>query len=128
MRVYGRLGGRGGGAEQRGGEADGRKDSAHSGYMIEHVMRRALHTALLTAFALALGAPLAFAGGQDGGEGLWGETDDIVVTNAGYILMVFFVLWVSMMSFIQWRLDKRKDARKAAAKARSARADQRGGW
>lgn len=91
-------------------------------------MRRALHTALLTAFALALGAPLAFAGGQDGGEGLWGETDDKVVTNAGYILMVFFVLWVSMMSFIQWRLDKRKDARKAAAKARSARADQRGGW
>lgn len=91
-------------------------------------MRRALHTALLTTFALALGAPLALAGGHDGGEGLWGETDDKVVTNAGYILMVFFVLWVSAMSFIQWRLDKRKDARKAAAKARIARADQRGGW
>ena len=29
---------------------------------------------------------------------------------------------------IQWRLDKRKDARKAAAKARNARADVRGGW
>jgi hypothetical protein len=94
--------------------------------MIEHAMRRALHTALLTAFALALGASLAFA--QDGGEGLWGETNDKVVTNAGYILMVFFTLWVALMSFIQWRLDKRKDARKAAAKARSARADQRGGW
>jgi hypothetical protein len=29
---------------------------------------------------------------------------------------------------IQWRLDKRKDARKAAEKARRARADVRGGW
>ena len=96
--------------------------------MIEHAMRRALHTALLTACALALGAPLALAGSHDGGEGLWGETDDKVVTNAGYILMVFFLLWISLMSFIQWRLDKRKDARKAAVKARSARADQRGGW
>jgi hypothetical protein len=96
--------------------------------MIEHVMRRALHTALLTAFAFALGAPLALAEGHDGGEGLWGETDDKVVTNAGYILIVFFAFWVSAMSFIQWRLDKRKDARKAAEKARRARTDQRGGW
>ena len=29
---------------------------------------------------------------------------------------------------LQYRLDKRKDARKAAAKARHARADLRGGW
>ena len=32
------------------------------------------------------------------------------------------------MSMIQWRLEKRKDARKRAAKARAARADVRGGW
>ena len=29
---------------------------------------------------------------------------------------------------LQYRLDKRKDARKQAAKARVARADERGGW
>ena len=33
-----------------------------------------------------------------------------------------------MLSVTQHRLDKRKDARKAAAKARHARADLRGGW
>jgi hypothetical protein len=29
---------------------------------------------------------------------------------------------------IQWRLDKRKERRMAAEKARRARADMRGGW
>jgi ABC-type transport system involved in Fe-S cluster assembly fused permease/ATPase subunit len=37
-------------------------------------------------------------------------------------------LFIFTMSMIQWRLEKRKDARKAAAKARAARADVRGGW
>jgi hypothetical protein len=32
------------------------------------------------------------------------------------------------MSVLQWRLDKRKERRKSAAKARAARADLRGGW
>ena len=32
------------------------------------------------------------------------------------------------MSLIQWRLEKRKDARKKAAKPRAARADGQGGW
>src|SRR5512132_2461868 len=42
-------------------------------------MRRAVHTLLLTAFLLALTAPVALA--HDGGEGLYGETNDKVVTN-----------------------------------------------
>ena len=91
-------------------------------------MRRALRTALLTACLLALTAPVALAEGHDGGEGLWGETDDKVITNAGFFLIAFFPLFIFVMSLIQSTLDKRKDRRKAAAKARKARADQRGGW
>ena len=91
-------------------------------------MRRALRTALLTASLLALTAPAALAEGHDGGEGLWGETNDKVITNAGFILIAFFPLFIFTMSIIQGTLDKRKDRRKAAAKARKARADQRGGW
>ena len=89
-------------------------------------MRRTLQTAVLTLGLLALTAPVALA--HDGGEGLWGETNDKVITNAGFILIAFFPLFVFTMSVIQSTLDKRKDRRKAAEKARRARADQRGGW
>ena len=92
-------------------------------------MRRSIHTALLTITLLALTAPVALASeGHDGGEGLWGETNDKVITNAGFILIAFFPLFIFTMSMIQGTLDKRKDRRKAAEKARRARADQRGGW
>jgi hypothetical protein len=86
-----------------------------------------LRTAGLTLVLLLLTAP-ALAAGHDGGEGLWGETNDKVITNAGFILIAFFPLFVLLASLLQWRLDKRKDRRKAAEKARRARADQRGGW
>jgi hypothetical protein len=89
-------------------------------------MRRGLHTLLLTVSLFALSAPAALAG--DGGEGLWGETDDKVITNAGFFLIGFFPLFVFTMSMIMWFLDRRKDRRKAAEKARRARADMRGGW
>jgi hypothetical protein len=92
-------------------------------------MRRALHTLLLTVFLLALTAPFALAAeGHDGGEGLYGETDDKVVTNAGFIIIAAFPFLIFVLSMIMWVLDKRKDARKKAAKARRARADLRGGW
>jgi preprotein translocase subunit SecG len=85
-----------------------------------------LRTALSTLALLALTAPAAVA--HDGGEGLWGETNDKVITNAGFILIVAFPVLVLVLSLIQWRLDKRKDRRLAAQKARHARADLRGGW
>ena len=92
------------------------------------VLRRSLQTASTTLLMLALLAPVALAAGNDGGEGLYGETNDKVVTNAGFLLIIFFPLFILMMSILQWRLDKRKDRRKAAAKARAGRADLRGGW
>lgn len=83
-----------------------------------------------TCLFVALSAPVALASssGHDGGEGLWGETNDKVVTNAGFILIAFFPLFIFFASMLQMRLDKRKDARKKADKARAARADVRGGW
>jgi uncharacterized membrane protein YphA (DoxX/SURF4 family) len=89
-------------------------------------MRRTLWTLCLTLFLLAASATAAFA--HDGGEGTYGPTDDRVVTFAGFILIGFFPLLVFVLTMIQWSLDKRKDRRKAAAKARRARADLRGGW
>ena len=92
-------------------------------------MRRAVTTSCLTLLCIALSAPVALAAeGHDGGEGWWGETNDKVITNAGFALIAFFPLFIFVMSIIQWRLDKRKEARKRAAKARTARADVRGGW
>jgi hypothetical protein len=87
-----------------------------------------LRIAVLTVIAFALSTPLAFAGSHDGGEGLYGPTDDKVVTNAGFILIAGFPLLVLVLTLIQTRLDKRKDRRMAAAKARKQRADMRGGW
>jgi hypothetical protein len=87
---------------------------------------RALKTSILMLALLAVTAPAALA--HDGGEGLWGETNDKVITNAGFILIAFFPLFILFASLLQWKLDKRKEARKRAAKERVARADVRGGW
>ena len=86
----------------------------------------ALPAALAT---LMLLAPVALASeGHDGGEGWYGETNDKVVTNAGFILIAFFPAFILVMSLLQWQLDKRKYARKAAAKARESNEIWRGGW
>ena len=65
---------------------------------------------------------------HDGGQGTYGEADDKVSTNAGFIVIGFFPLFILLMSLLQWRLDKRKYARKAAAKRRAGAAEWRGGW
>jgi len=85
--------------------------------------RRLSTTALLALTALLVLAAPALA--HDGGEGLYGETNDRVVTNAGFILIIFFPLFILFMSILLWQLEKRKYRRKAAAKAA---ADQSGGW
>jgi hypothetical protein len=83
---------------------------------------------LLAATVTAVLASAAPAMADMSGQGWWGETTDKVVTNFGFILIAFFPLFILMMSLIQWRLEKRKDERKAAAKARAGSAEWRGGW
>jgi hypothetical protein len=94
------------------------------------MIRAVLRTALLTIALLALTAPVALAAeeGHDGGEGLWGETNDKVITNAAYVIIAGIPLLILVLTLIQSALDRRKDRRLAAARARSARADLRGGW
>ena len=88
-----------------------------------------VRTALLTIALLALGAPVALASeGHDGGEGLWGETNDPVITYASFIIIAAIPLLILVLTLIQMSLDRRKDRRLAAEKARRARADLRGGW
>jgi len=78
-------------------------------------------------FALLL-APAASASESPAyGRGLYGATDDKVVTAAGFILIIFFPTFVFVMSMIQRRLEKRKEARKAAQKA-LAKTQWHGGW
>ena len=56
--------------------------------------------------ALLLAAP-AF-GKADGGEGLYGKTNDKIITNFGFGLMIGFTLLVTMLSVLQYLLERRK--------------------
>jgi hypothetical protein len=72
-------------------------------------------------------APVAFAH-ANGGQGWFGETSDLQVTNVMFFVIVLFPVLIALFSIIQWRLDRRKHAREDAIKAREASADWRGGW
>ena len=97
--------------------------------LIPPMKRRALTTLLLSATTFLVLAQVALADAEnDHGEGWYGETNDLAVTQAGFILIAGFPLIILINSLIMWRLDVRKDRRKHAAKARAARADARGGW
>ena len=90
-------------------------------------MRRPLMSLALVALLLALVlAPAAEA--YNDGRGFYGATNDKVVTDAGFILILFFPTFVFAMSMIQRHLEKRKEARKAAQKALLGNARWRGGW
>lgn len=89
-------------------------------------MRRLLTSLLASALLLLLLAPAALA--DNDGRGFYGATNDKVITKAGFILIIFFPTFVLLMSLLQWRLEKRKDARKAAAKAQLGDPRWRGGW
>jgi hypothetical protein len=66
---------------------------------------------LLVLAAWLIPAATAFAG--DNGEGLYGETDDKIVTFFSLGVVVFFVVFVIVASWIQAVLDRRKQERKA---------------
>ena len=89
-------------------------------------MRRLLLTCTSLIVFCALTAPMALA--QNSGQGAIGEADDKKVTNAGFILIAFFPVFIVLMSMLQGHLEKRKDARKAATKARNKNAVWKGGW
>ena len=72
-------------------------------------MSRARRLALLlTTVALALFAWAPTAMAADG-VGLWGRTDDKVVTYFSFAVMAFFAILVVVLSIIQMRLESRKD-------------------
>ena len=89
-------------------------------------MRRVTPLLLVALTILLIAAPVAL--GHDGGEGTYGETNDKVVTNAGFILIAFFPLFVFAMSMLQMALDRRKERRKAVHKALAREDRVRGGW
>jgi len=70
-------------------------------------------------------APTAQA--YNDGRGFYGATNDKVVVDAGFILIVFFPTFVFAMSMLQRHLEKRKQARKASRKALGD-VQWRGGW
>lgn len=92
-------------------------------------MRRVRIIAALAAPVVVLMAlaPAAVARAY-GGQGLWGQTSDKTITYAMYLVIIFFPMIILVFSLIQWRLDKRKHAKMAAAKHRAANVDWRGGW
>jgi hypothetical protein len=90
-------------------------------------LRLAFSLAVSLALALAMAlAPAASA--HNDGRGFWGATNDKVVTDAGFIVIAFFALFVFAMSMLQKALEKRKAARKAAEKAYLGNSQWRGGW
>jgi heme/copper-type cytochrome/quinol oxidase subunit 2 len=92
-------------------------------------MRRARFMTALAVFwgTLMTFAPAAFAR-ADGGQGWWGETNDKDITTVMFIVIAFFPTVILVLTLVQWRLEKRREARLDAAKRRAANADWRGGW
>jgi hypothetical protein len=78
-------------------------------------MKRLSATLATAGFAaLAFATPALAAGGHDNGEGLLGETNDRIITFFSLGVVLFFFLVVCLGSFLQSRLEKRKEARKAS--------------
>jgi hypothetical protein len=73
------------------------------------VRSRPIRIAAMLAMALALLLALAPATLAADGVGLYGRTDDRVVTYAGFILIAFFAILVIVLSLVQTRLENRRE-------------------
>jgi hypothetical protein len=73
--------------------------------LVNRLVRAATILLAVASAALVL-APGALAAD---GVGLWGRTDDKVVTFFAFGVMAFFVLFVITLSLIQIRLENRKE-------------------
>jgi hypothetical protein len=71
---------------------------------------RLVLTAALALAALMASAPVAMAAD---GVGLYGRTDDRVVTYAGFAVIAFFTILVIVLSLVQIRLEGRREREKA---------------
>jgi hypothetical protein len=67
---------------------------------------RVLIVAGVVLAAFMVSAPAALAAD---GVGLWGRTDDKVITFFAFGVMAFFALLVTVLSLIQIRLESRKE-------------------
>ena len=68
--------------------------------------RRLLLVVFSSAVSMLVAAPAALAAD---GVGLWGRTDDKVVTYFSFAVMAFFTVLVIALTIIQSRLESRKD-------------------
>ena len=68
-------------------------------------------------YALLLMLVLASAAhAENDGRGFYGATGDKAVTNFGFAVIIFFPVFIFLMSMLQRSLDNRKKRRKAAEK------------
>jgi hypothetical protein len=70
---------------------------------------RARRLALLAAISLLALLVLAPAAMAADGVGLWGRTDDKVITYFSFAVMAFFAIFVVVATVIQSRLESRRD-------------------
>ena len=70
---------------------------------------RPIRLVALTAAALICLLALAPAAMAADGVGLWGRTDDKVITFFAFAVMAFFAILVTVLSLIQIRLESRKE-------------------
>ena len=73
---------------------------------------RLIRLVALAAAALVWVLALAPAAMAADGVGLWGRTDDKVITFFAFAVMAFFTILVIVLSLIQIRLENRKERRK----------------
>ena len=71
-------------------------------------IRRIVSLLAVAVGALLVGAPAALAAD---GVGLYGRTDDKVVTFFAFAVIAFFAILVIVLSLIQIRLENRKERR-----------------
>ena len=69
-------------------------------------LRRTVVLAALTLATLPAAAPVAMAAD---GEGLYGRTDDKVITFFSFGVIAFFAILVIVLSIVQHRLESRKE-------------------
>ena len=69
-------------------------------------MKRIFLSLAVSAMTLLVASPVAMAAD---GEGLYGRTNDKVITFFCFGVIIFFALFVIVMSILQNRLETRKD-------------------